>query len=782
MGIVRPSVLLIILLLVTVGVPAAFSAQESSQPAVSVKPQSAQPIEITAESIEYLQGVEVYEAEGSVVIVQGPLRLTADHVTLMMLTGTMIATGHVHLTDPTSDLVAERLELDVNTEAGVVTSGRLFLRESNTLVTGRLLQRFSESHYRGKDGGFTNCDAQEGQTPAWRFTFKDLDLNIGEGIYARGVWFCVNDVPILPLPSMFYPIQTARKTGFLIPTIGYDNRFGLTYRQGFFWAINPSQDLTLSPNIMTNRGYGSDFEYRYVLDRQSRGQWLMSFIQDTEVNQSRALINGLHRQVVNPDLTIQSQAFLLTDPNYLSDLSNSGVQRALPSGDSNLYVNQRLAYGNLYLLGQYLQPLRAGGKDTFQRLPEIGSQLINMAPFGGPVLLGMDSAFTHFYREQGFQLSRVDVVPSIGTDVLNIGHVVGFTPQVKFREIYYTSNATNTTTVHRETFWIGLESASRLSRRFRLGEGRSVLHTIEPKIVYEYVPATDQSDIVQIDNVDDLPKKNLITYSIYNRLLEQKAGTRSNSWLDLLLAQSYHPGSTPSQARDFFFAGNPPLGSPTQPLQPATMPVHVNKFSDLWLRTTIGNPVGMIRGIDHMLLIDAFYDPYRGAFSQWNTDLRFQYEKEWYVEVGQRHAREGNRVRRGDIWNTISFNEVFAPTPEINFLTAAAAFKGPFGLIFGARSYYDLRRGNSPETDVVALYRNPCQCWSLGLYYIQFPDRVQYNFMVSLTGIGATENFGTQIMRYLLGPLVVGERGLPWPSPYGKRVTSPEPQSGAIQP
>jgi LPS-assembly protein len=93
-------------------------------------------------------------------------------------------------------------------------------------------------------------------------------------------------------------------------------------------------------------------------------------------------------------------------------------------------------------------------------------------------------------------------------------------------------------------------------------------------------------------------------------------------------------------------------------------------------------------------------------------------------------------------------------------------------MTFGARTYYDLKSGSSPETDVVALYRNPCQCWSLGVYYIQFPDRVQYNFMVSLTGIGATENFGTTIMRYLLGPLVIGERGLPWPSPYGRRLSA----------
>jgi LPS-assembly protein len=83
---------------------------------------------------------------------------------------------------------------------------------------------------------------------------------------------------------------------------------------------------------------------------------------------------------------------------------------------------------------------------------------------------------------------------------------------------------------------------------------------------------------------------------------------------------------------------------------------------------------------------------------------------------------------------------------------------------------------------VVALYRNPCQCWALGLYYIKFPDRTQYNFMITLAGIGTTENFGTYIMKYLLQPLLIGERALPWPSPYGARMGSSSPSTMGMLP
>jgi LPS-assembly protein len=774
------------------------------------------PLDITAERIDYLQEQEVYEADGSVVVNQGSLRLTADHMTIQALPGVVIATGHVRLTDPKTDLVTERLELNMNTEAGVITHGRVYLKSTNTSVEGRLIQRFSEDHYRVKEGRFTNCDAQEGETPAWRFQFKDLDLHTGDNVAFTGGWLCVNDVPVIPIPTLTYPLSK-RRTGFLIPTIGYDNRFGMQLQESFFWAINPSQDLMISPQYYANLGYGSDFQYRYVLDRKSKGQWFVSALQQTELpsvsgvsqtgqdaKQTRALITGTHTQLFTPDLLLRVQANLVTDRNYLQQLSNSGVQRALPSSESNFLATQRLAFGNTYLLGQYLQPLRLGGVDTFQRLPEIGYSLPNLSLFNSPILLGTDMNFVNFYREQGFTQNRIDVLPGLSTDVLDFGHIVGLTPQVKVREVYYTRGVQNPESQHRETFWAGLDATSKLSRRFGTSEGNTLLHTIEPSVMYEYVPPTNQSQLTQIDQVDDLPKKNLLTYAIRSRLLEQ-AGSSSFNWLDFTMAQSYHVGAVQTRARDFTPGASPLLGSITQPLQPATVAIEGKKLSDLWMRVVIGNTTpqftpaqlasaafgpgaGVVLGqqpvINQYLTVDAFFDPYRSSVSQFNTDFRVQQSNYWYLQVGQRFTHDGSRVRRGDLWNPISFNEVYAPTPEIQFVTAGGAFRTPWGWTVGAKGYYDVKNGRSPEYDVVALYQNPCKCWSLGLYYLQFPDRQQYNFMLSLTGIGWTESFGTTVVRSILSPLLIGEKGLPWAvpgGPYGRPQSDiPQPEMGGI--
>ena len=308
--------------------------------------------------------------------------------------------------------------------------------------------------------------------------------------------------------------------------------------------------------------------------------------------------------------------------------------------------------------------------------------------------------------------------------------------------------------------------------------------------------------MAQIDQVDNLPKKNLLTYMVRSRLLEQDRGQK-------LQLAGFHAGPelprrrsadgsegfcagrrASARHRDAAFAAGDGSGRRQEIFRRLAACGHREQRA-----STRSCPAGRpgIRGgagavslakppINQYVTVDAFFDPYSAGLSQFNTDFRVQQSNEWYVEVGQRFSRNGNRVQRGDLWNPISFNQVFDPTNEVQFLTAGGAFRTPFGWLVGAKGYYDINNRQSPEYDVVALYQNPCKCWSLGLFYLQFPDRAQYNFMLSLTGVGWTENYGTNVVKQILSPLTWGEKGLPWASPgghYGHLETAqPQPRVG----
>ncbi len=693
-------------------------------------------IELTADRIEFDQEREEYHASGAVEVTRGPVRLTADNATFQKLTGRLIAVGHVHLRDEHGDVWAEQLELNMNTEAGVVTTGRIFGKEQNSFVTGRRLQRFSETHYRVKEGSFTNCDAKDGQIPAWRFTFDDADLDYEDSLWGKGVWFNINDVPVVPFPTFGYPLGASRKTGLLVPNVGIDNKFGFKFEQGFFWAINPSNDLTMTPRILTERGVGGDLKYRYAWNRQTKGNWLVKSLYDTDQNRGRAEFRGAHVQKFSRDLSLRILANYSTDRTVLQNFSSSGAQRALPSQESNVTLLQRLDHGALYLFGQYLQPLGDGGDTTFQRLPEVGHQFINPSLLGGPFSLTSETTFVNFSRKEGFDVSRIDFLPGMSVEGLNLGHVVGFRPQIKFREVAYTRGQTEKSIRHRETFWIGAEGFTNLSRRFSLGENNWVRHSIKPHVMYEFVPPTDQSDLVQIDAIDDLIKKSLVTYALKNRISQQDGSGESSTWLDVLFAQSYHVGNPP------------PLAS---------------RFSDIWTRGEFHKPLGSPYFLSAFnLTVDTFLNPYEQEFRQVNTDAFIQGHQDWYVSVGQRFTRAGPRVRRGDIWTPLSFNEMLESDEKILFLTAGGAVRLPLGVTLGTRWYHDLRTGETAEWDVMGLYQNPCRCFSFGLYYQQFPDRTQFDFLISLTGLWGTQSHGTELMKDILGPLMQGDRGVPW--------------------
>ncbi|GJL69690.1 MAG: hypothetical protein NPIRA06_23250 [Nitrospirales bacterium] len=711
------------------------SADASSQEVPAESTSQGTPVAINADRIDYSRDREEYHAIGAVDVRRGPIHLNSDEATLQRLTGRLTARGNVHLQDAQTDIWSETLQLNLNTEAGVITNGQIFWKEQNSFVTGRRLQRFSETHYRVKEGSFTNCDVQNGEIPAWRFKFHDMDLEYEDSLFGKGVWFNVNDVPVIPLPTFRYPLGASRKSGFLFPTTGYNTNFGYQYRQGYFWAINPSSDLTVSPQILTERGGGADLQYRYVWNRLTKGEWLIRSLYDTEQSRGRAEVRGAHVQQFNPDLSLRMRANFSSDRTVLQNFSSSGTQRALPSQESNLTILQRLDHGALYFSGQYIQPLATGGNSTFQRLPEVGHRFVNPSVLGSPISLTAETTAVQFYRQTGFNVGRLDVLPGLSMEGLHLGHTLGFRPQVKFREVSYTRGITEKSMQHRETFWVGAELFSNMSKRFSLGEGDWIRHSIQPNVIYEYVPQTKQAEFVQIDAVDDLIQKSLVTYSLKNRL-SRIGGGESNSWLDLLFAQSYH-------------VANPsPLAS---------------KFSDIWTRGQFHSPVNSSAFISAFdLRVDAFYDPNKKYFSQMNTDVFIQSRQAWYVTVGQRYAREGSRVRRGDIWNPVSFNEVLAPAQEILYLTTGGGVRLPYGVTLGTKWYHDFRTGETAELDVVGLYQNPCRCFSLGLTYTKLPDRSQIEWLVSLTGLWGTQGHGTQLMKLILGPIMAGERGIPW--------------------
>ncbi|MFB3071176.1 MAG: LptA/OstA family protein, partial [Nitrospirales bacterium] len=71
------------------GFPFQVYAQPSFPVAERSETASRPPLEVTAEQVKFDQVTEVFQAIGSVVVTQGPLRLTADEATIHKLSGAL---------------------------------------------------------------------------------------------------------------------------------------------------------------------------------------------------------------------------------------------------------------------------------------------------------------------------------------------------------------------------------------------------------------------------------------------------------------------------------------------------------------------------------------------------------------------------------------------------------------------------------------------------------------------------------------------------------------------
>ena len=61
-----------------------------------------------------------------------------------------------------------------------------------------------------------------------------------------------------------FPLSEERKSGFLPPSFGIDNRSGFQAAVPYYWNIAPNRDATFTLQTSVRRGPSLDSEFRYL--------------------------------------------------------------------------------------------------------------------------------------------------------------------------------------------------------------------------------------------------------------------------------------------------------------------------------------------------------------------------------------------------------------------------------------------------------------------------------------------------------------------------------------
>src|SRR5690606_19187708 len=90
------------------------------------------------------------------------------------------------------------------------------------------------------------------------------------------------DIPVAYAPYFRFPIGPDRLTGFLFPSIGFDENDGIgEFEIPFYWNIAPNYDATFNPRYQSDHGYILETEFRH------KSKWFDTELSGSVLNNDR---------------------------------------------------------------------------------------------------------------------------------------------------------------------------------------------------------------------------------------------------------------------------------------------------------------------------------------------------------------------------------------------------------------------------------------------------------------------------------------------------------------
>jgi LPS-assembly protein len=646
-----------------------------------------EPVTITADTLTFDPDTNLYIAEGNVEIAQGNRILSADRATLNKDTKDARAEGRVVLMEDGDILSCETLEMNLDSRKGLIKKGRLFLRKGNVHLEGDEIEKKGDEDYTIRNGTFTTCD---GESPSWSFSTTTADVTLGEYLTSWNTAFRIKGVPAFYTPYLIMPVKRERQSGFLIPRVSYSDQDGFEMDNSFFWAISKNTDATISLNYLSKKGVEEGLEYRYVLSRNTKGTFNGTYLSEWDGNE-RWTVKYRHEQFFTPSFYNKTNINYVSDSKYYKIYGEVVEERSQDKLESYVSFTKNWSRFSLVTQFKYFEDLRGEEESTLQRLPEVLLTGLRQPIGNSPFYFSLSSSAVNFYREEGVKGERVDIYPRLSMTLSPRGYFT-FTPELGLRETaYWVEEAGEDRQYSREIYDLKGTISTTFIRIYNLnGDSlKRARHTIEPEVVYEYIPEVDQDDLPTFDPIDRIAKRNMATYSLINRVAgkiytsEEEYHVRELVFLKI------------SQGYDINEAGRE-LTVADDERRP---------FTDVTaqLRITPNHYINMIS--------DAAFNTYDSYVRTVNTSVGVSDRRGDSLTIDHRFTKDSLEYIRG---------KVFIRTTE--------------SLDISYDGRYSIMEDRYLENIYAIDYRH--QCWGIQLSYSERPEEKRYLLVFNLSGMG----------------------------------------------
>ncbi|MCF8496230.1 MAG: LPS assembly protein LptD [Alphaproteobacteria bacterium] len=241
---------------VVVDLTAIPSGPPQSLPVPPAPKKEEEPVDFEADRFEHDDQNEVITASGGVHMVQAGRTLEADKVVYNLKTDTVMAYGHVVLTEANGDVHrAEEVQLENEFKNGVVKDLHSVLADGSRFAAVEGV-RTDGKKTAMEDASYTPCDLCKNhpdRPPVWQIRASEVTHDEeSRSVSYRNARFETYGIPVLYTPYFSHPDGTIkRKSGFLAPSAGYKSRLGGFARSSYYWDIAPDKDATFGVQAMT---------------------------------------------------------------------------------------------------------------------------------------------------------------------------------------------------------------------------------------------------------------------------------------------------------------------------------------------------------------------------------------------------------------------------------------------------------------------------------------------------------------------------------------------------
>lgn len=548
--------------------------------------QNSEPTQISANYVSfYNEGRS--ELKGDVTVIEPSRQVSADTATIYRNKNKEITQieliGNVHLREQGRLIIANKAIVHPNDKSGllydiiyrIARNDTPIVSGNNERLTGlnawgqaSKIERFNNGDSQLDKATYSTCPPLRSE---WKIQAKTINLDKanGKGV-ARNATIRVKDWPVFYTPYLSFPTDNRRKSGFLMPLVGYSNQSGFSVATPYYWNIAPNYDMVITPQIYSNRGLmmGSDFRY---LTHHSSGELITTFLP-----QDRAYQNFLHDNQAqypflqnsstnrwsviwhnftrfNSNFDFNADVQQVSDDYYLQDFTTNLAwtteNQLLRKAYLNYHDAHWLVRGGV-MSYQTLHPINQSVTlDVYQRLPQlIANGSYADLPFN--LFVNIDGEYDYFSWSNNQNLapegSRFHINPLIGANWANAWGYVR--PVIQLQQNNYQlsqygttfmpyngMNASFNTTIPQAS----LDSGLFFDRDFSLF-GSSYSQTLEPRVFYLYVPYVQQYQIPSFDSgyyifnfdqltrtnrfsgIDRIADANQISYAVSTRLLSEQ--------------------------------------------------------------------------------------------------------------------------------------------------------------------------------------------------------------------------------------------------------------------